>query len=53
MLRVLQWRGRLFFRGGSPTEIEQMDYFSLRYWGEIAEIQAKAESYVAKNLNGG
>jgi len=51
MLRVLKWRGRLFFRGGSPTEIEQMDYFSLRYWGEIAELQAKAKSDAAKDLN--
>ncbi len=42
MVRVGTWRARLFFKGGSPTEIERMDYFSLRYWGELSEIQDEA-----------
>jgi len=48
MLRVAQWRSRLFFRGGSPTEISKMDYFELRYWGEMAEIEAVAQKKAAK-----
>lgn len=42
MARVATWRARLFFRGGSATEIERMDYFSLRFWGDMAEIEADA-----------
>lgn len=42
MSRVSTWRALLFYKGGSPTEIERMDYFSLRYWGELSEIQQEA-----------
>jgi hypothetical protein len=43
MRRVAEWRARLFFRGGSPAEIERMDFFSLRHWGEMAEIEDEAK----------
>lgn len=48
MPRVASWRARLFFEGGSPTEIEKMDFFSLRYWGELAELAHEARARAAK-----
>jgi hypothetical protein len=48
MRRVVKWRSLLFFRGVQPGEIQRMDYFELRYWGEMAEIQAEAEKNAAK-----
>jgi hypothetical protein len=32
-----------------PGEIERMDFFSLRYWGEMAEIEDEARKKIARN----
>jgi hypothetical protein len=48
MRRATQWRARLFFQGVSPMEIESMDYFLLRHWGEMSEIKTDAEARAVK-----
>ena len=43
MATVTRWRALLFLRGTSPSEIEAMDYFSLRYWADLAESALEAQ----------
>jgi len=43
MARVAKWRMLLFSRRVSPSEIDAMDFATLRHWGELAQIQLDAE----------
>jgi len=44
--------GNIFFRGGSPSEIETMGYRSLKYWSGWHDIYNAAEKSVTeKNGN--
>jgi hypothetical protein len=44
MPRVAKWRALLFFRHVSPAEIDGMDFYTLRHWGDLAQIELDAKA---------
>ena len=38
-----QWLGDLFYRGTSPTDIENMPFHRLKYWGNWCAKMRQAE----------
>ena len=46
--RVDQWAGEIFFRGGSPSEIEAMGYRRLKYWAGWHKLFESAERSAAE-----
>lgn len=40
----------LFYRDTSPSEIDRMEYFDLRYWASLTEIEIEAKKKIADKL---
>jgi len=37
----------LFYRGTSPSDLDSMSYFDLRYWAHLVELAIEAERKLA------
>ncbi len=42
--------GAIFYRGGSPTEVEEMTYFQLQYWYTWHDVYYKEETKQADEI---